>query len=81
MDAKELYRTVKQQPFEPVRLFVSDGSHYDIHHPDQIIIAERSCYIGIGRNGEGPVQEIARVANIHITRLEPLRRQKTRRKS
>ena len=81
MDARELYKTVKQQPFEPVRVFVSDGLHYDIRHPDQVIVTDRSAYIGLSPNGDGPFQDVAQVANIHITRIEPLRRTRRRRKA
>ncbi len=72
MDPEELFARVKKQPFEPFRIYVSDGESYDIKHPDQIMVGRRSSYVGISRNGEGPFQRIAIVSNLHITRLEPL---------
>jgi hypothetical protein len=76
MDAEELYEKVKHRPFEPFRIHVSDGTAYEIKHPEQIMIGRRSSYVGLGRNGEGPFQKIAIVSNIHITRIEPLRENK-----
>lgn len=71
MDAPELYRKLREHPFEAFRIHVSDGTSYEIKHPEQIMVGQRSCYVGMG-NGEGPFQRIAVVSNIHITRIEPL---------
>lgn len=79
MDPREFIKAFKQQPFEPVRVFVSDGAHYDILHPDQVLMTERAAYIGLERNGRQTFQDIARVAHIHVTRIEPLRRTRKRR--
>jgi hypothetical protein len=80
MDTRDLLKTFKQQPFEPVRMYLSDGSHYDIRHPDQIIIADRASYIGIGGNGHRAFQDVAKVANIHVTRIEPIKNRRGRSK-
>ncbi len=79
MDADDLFRALKAQPFKPVRIYVSDGSHYDVKHPDQAILDRRAIYVGMGGRGEGPFQRIAIVANIHVTRLEPLNNRRRRR--
>lgn len=79
MDADELYEKVKQRPFEAFRIHVSDGSAYDVRHPEQILVGRRSSHVGLGRNGEGPFQKVAIVANIHITRIEPLNAAKRKR--
>ncbi|MEK7730460.1 MAG: hypothetical protein AAB363_01245 [Planctomycetota bacterium] len=79
MDPEELFKKVRQRPFDPFRLHVSDGSSYDVRHPEQILIGRRACHVGLGRNGEGPFQKIAIVANIHIARIEPLNGQKRKR--
>lgn len=71
MDANELYQKVRDRPFEAFRIHVSDGTAYDVKHPEQIMIGRRSSHVGLG-DGEGPFQRIAVVANIHITRIEPL---------
>ena len=78
MDADELYRKVREHPFEAFRIHVSDGKAYDVKHPEQIMIGRRSSYVGLG-DSEGPFQKIAVVSNIHITRSEPLDRNKRRR--
>lgn len=78
MDAEEIYRLTKQQPFQPFRVHVSDGTQYDILHPDRILIGKRALYVGVGGVDSGPAQKIEIVSNIHFTRITPL---KTERKS
>ena len=73
MEANELYSVLKQQPFGPLRVYLSDGSSYEITHPDQVMVGRRASHIGMSGDGQGPFQQIAIVANIHITRVEPLK--------
>lgn len=72
MEAEELYEKVRTYPFESFRIYISDGQHYDIKHPEQIMVSKRVSYVGISRNGDGPFQKIAIVSNVHITRIEPI---------
>jgi len=74
MDAEELVRAVKRRPFAPIRIRLSDGSHCDITHPDQIMVARRWSYVGVGGNGDAPFEGTAILDNLHITRIDPLRR-------
>ncbi|UCC32475.1 MAG: hypothetical protein JSU86_09370 [Phycisphaerales bacterium] len=80
MDADELYHRVRERPFDPFRIYVSDGMAYHVKHPEQIMIGRRSSHVGLG-DGEGPFQRIAVVANIHIARIEPLESSKRKRAS
>lgn len=72
MDPEGLNQLVRHLPFEPFRVHVSDGTTYDVKHPEQIMVGKRACHVGIGPKGRGPFQRIAIVANVHIARLEPL---------
>ena len=72
MDPEELFQKLRQRPFEPFRIRVSDGTAYKVRHPDQIVIGHRACRVGRSRKGDGPFQRNAIVANVHIARVEPL---------
>lgn len=72
MEAEELVSRVRQRPFEPFRLHLTDGRSYEVKHPEQIMVGRRSSHVGLGGNGDAPFQKIAIVSNIHITRIEPL---------
>ncbi len=72
MEADELLNVIKRQPFEPVRIHVSDGAFYDVKHPDQVLISRRWVHIGVPGNNGGVFQRIHIVAYLHITRIQPL---------
>ncbi len=71
MPPDDLFTARGRQPFLPFRLHVSDGSSYDIRHPEMLWITRRTAYVGIP--GEGPIPERAvTIAMIHVSRLEEL---------
>jgi hypothetical protein len=40
-------RLLRQKPFKPFRVILSDGRHYDIRHPRMNLLAETYIKIGI----------------------------------
>ena len=54
-----------QQPFEPVRIDLSNGAFYDITHPDAILISPRTSAVLVG-------ESIHLIANVHINQIAPL---------
>jgi hypothetical protein len=65
VNEEELKKAIKTQPFQPVRLHLSNGSTFDVEHPDAILIGPRTTAILFQR-------AIHPVANIHINHIEPL---------
>lgn len=51
-----------------------DGARYDVTHPDQVVLSTRWTHVGIGGDGGGMFQDVALLANIHITRIEPVKK-------
>ncbi|MGD2109250.1 MAG: hypothetical protein PVI86_07645 [Phycisphaerae bacterium] len=49
MRAADVRNLLKQEPFEPVRLGLSDGRAVVIRHPDQAVVSERHLYVGLAR--------------------------------
>jgi hypothetical protein len=72
MEVKQIHILLKKAPFEPFRLYLSDGAHYDVRHPEQMLLSQRTAYIGVGPNGDGPFQRIALVSLVHVTRIDSL---------
>ena len=71
MHPDELLAAQRRQPFLPFRLHVSDGSSYELRHPEKFWLTQRTVYVGIA--AEGPIPERAvTVALIHVSRLEEL---------
>lgn len=71
--ADDIYHRIKNRPFVPVRLTTSDGSSFDIYHPDLVIVGRRSVLVGTA-SAESPRHSdlVTRVAIIHVTALEDL---------
>lgn len=66
MNQEDLRRAIKEnQPFQPLRLRLSNGSMFEINHPDAILIAPRTSGILVG-------DAIQIIANVHINQIESL---------
>jgi hypothetical protein len=65
MNEEELRIAVLAEPFEPKRLYLSDGREIDIPRPGSIAIGRRTTAVVV----DGMIHTIS---NLHITRVEPL---------
>jgi len=73
MAPHDLRDVLKQQPFEPFRLVMSDGKGYDIHHPDLVWVGMTIAFVGLtGDPGQTLFERAVRVDLGHIIRTEPL---------
>ncbi len=45
MNAPELTKHLREQPFIPLRLHMSDGSSFDIRHPENAIVTTHTIYV------------------------------------
>ena len=72
MNFETLRDQVRRQPFEPFRVYLTDGSHYDIRHPEMIAVSRRDVAIPLGpRKGEA-ADRLAICDPLHIVRVEPI---------
>ncbi len=65
MNEEELRVAVLAEPFEPKRLYLSDGHQIEIPRPGTIAIGKRTSAVVVG----GMIHTIS---NLHITRVESL---------
>jgi hypothetical protein len=66
MNQEDLRRAIKEnQPFQPLRLHLSNGSKFELSHPDAILIGPRTSGILVN-------DAIQIIANVHINHIEPL---------
>ena len=73
MEREELRRLLKQRPFRPFRVLVSDGRIYDVRYPEMNLLGPSFIKIGIPEPGPNPIcdhTEFVRLAQ--IVRVEPL---------
>ena len=74
MRPEDVLQMLRRQPFEPFSIHVSDGSTFEIRHPELAIVERSKVIIGMpGPEGlDGPVERSIFCALVHITRLEPV---------
>ena len=73
MRPEDILQLLRRRPFEPFRLHLSDGSSFEIGHPELAIVERSKVIVGVpGPEGpDGPVERTVFCALIHITRIEP----------
>ena len=71
MTRKDLAQRVRQRPFVPFRLVLSEGTPYEIRHPEQLMLARDSVVIGVPGESEDFFETTILVDLWHIVRLEP----------
>lgn len=72
MTASDLLNLTRRKPFVPFRIVTSDGTIYEVPHPDLILVGISSVTIGYPAPGESHVySRIDIVSMRHIVRLEP----------
>lgn len=73
MRPEDIREHVIQQPFEPFRIYLSDGSSFDVPHPDMCIIGRSAVYVVIpDARKSWMMDRLAHCALVHITRIEPV---------
>ncbi len=71
--AEDIQARLREQLFRPVRLIVSEGLRYDIHHPDLVLVGQRDLTIGFASPERPTVYDrVVRIALVHLVGLEDL---------
>jgi hypothetical protein len=74
MAPNELLAAVRRRPFRAFRLHLSDGSSYEVRHPETFLVGNRTSVLGLTREGarEPIADRYVYVDTLHITQLEEL---------
>lgn len=71
MSPHEIIKHLKREPFRPIRVHISDGSSYDVRHPEMALVTRFEVVIALEpASGDVPEQSIF-CDPLHITRIEP----------
>lgn len=92
MIARDLRKLLKAEPFQAVRLGLSDGRSVLIRHPDQVVVSDRYVYVGLARlERSAPLATPRRpdalpkdwlwINILHVTMVEPADERSNGRKS
>jgi hypothetical protein len=73
MRAEELSELIRTRPFVPLRLHLTDGTVYDIRHPDNIMVLRGRVDVGRGADPDtGVVDRVDHLSLLHVVRVEML---------
>jgi hypothetical protein len=78
MNQEDLRDLLRARPFHPFRLHLTDGSTFDIAHPDLMIPGRRAAVLGVGGQPElGMPDRFVTITLLHIVRVETLEQSQT----
>lgn len=72
MRPNDILTHLRKEPFRPVRIFISDGTSYDVGHPEMMMVGRTEVVIGLPSNGDDVFDRFAYCDPVHITRIEPI---------
>jgi hypothetical protein len=77
--ARQIREHLGRTPFIPFRICLSDGSHHEIAHPEFGWVIGPRIFIGTpGRDRLGSDTSVREISDLHITRVEPLKKAGTK---
>ena len=72
MSSSDLLNLTRRQPFAPFRIVTSDGTIYEVRHPDLVMVGTASVIVGYPSHEEPRAYSRWDVVSMrHIVRLEP----------
>ena len=75
MQAEEFKELLDQRPFVPLRIHMTGGKSYDIHHPDVVLVLLSRIDIGVlSKERQGLLARVEHCSLSHIVRVEELQR-------
>jgi hypothetical protein len=73
MRPEELTGLLRQRPFVPLRIHMTNGHTYEIYHPEAMVVSRSHAVIGLRPDPEtGVVDRTEYLALLHIVRVEIL---------
>jgi hypothetical protein len=73
MSADDLLAFIQKRPFVPIRLCLTDGSTYEVRHPELLMPGRRTVIVGLPADPNRPVfDQTVTVALVHVVQVIPL---------
>jgi hypothetical protein len=71
----EIDRRLRERPFLPFFVRLTNGTVHRIGHPEQAIVTNRSMYVGLPRNdsvSKDDYHDFALVSLLHVVQMDPI---------
>ena len=72
MRTNEIENQLRQRPFVPFRLRMSDGKAYDVRHPEMLMVSRTVLAVAIHRPRARQPEAIVFCDPAYIIRMEPM---------
>jgi len=72
MRADEISKHLRRQPFRPLRVYISDGSSYEVRHPEMTYVSRTEVVIGLAAGDDVIPKQSIYCDPVHIPRIERL---------
>ena len=72
MRPDEIRAHLRREPFRPIRIYISDGSSYDVRHPELMFVSRAEVVIGLDAGDDELPERSVYCDPLHITRIEPV---------
>lgn len=80
MRPEELKALLRRQPFVPIRIHLTDGTTYDIRHPEMAFLTRSTVEIGMEEQpGSGIADQVMYCSLVHVVRVENINGQHVQR--
>ena len=74
MRPEDIREFLRREPFQPIRLMLTDGRTYDVRHRELAMIGRSTVAIGVPAiNDDEPIYDrLITVSLLHIVQAEPI---------
>ncbi len=74
MRPQDILDLLREEPFEPFSIFLSDDTRYDVYHPAFVLVDNSRITLGLPTNQspDRPAKRTVRLVLLHVTRIEPI---------
>jgi hypothetical protein len=73
MSSEDILALLRRRPFVPFRLVTTDGTTYEVRHPEWLMPGRRSVVVGVrDQPSEAVYDQFIVISLLHVQRLEPI---------
>jgi hypothetical protein len=73
MQAEDVTAFLRKRPLIPLRIHMTDGHRYDVHHPEVMVVSRSHAMVGLQPDpATGVDDRIEHCGLIHIVRIEEM---------
>lgn len=73
MTAETFKEILHRQPFDPIRVVMSSGEHFDILHPELVLVTAKALVLVIPDSAHPEGERLAFCSYLHIAHVETLK--------